>query len=247
MSNAAVQLAAYQRQSRDELIRRGLPLVRRIAFRMARRLPPNVDVGDLIGAGSEGLIKAVDAYDPSAHDRFEPYAMMRIRGAILDELRSIDVMTRHGRRRLGEVSKAIRELTQTLGRQPAEEEIAAALKMTLDEYQKLSESLARGPALGQMGSAEPDDVPSRDFDPSVALDDKELRERLAEAISGLPERTQMVLALYYQEECTQAEIGRILEVTESRVCQILGEASARLRAVLEGDAIPITRKKKGKK
>jgi RNA polymerase sigma factor for flagellar operon FliA len=191
------------------------------------------------------LLKAVDAYDPSSHDRFEPYAMMRIRGAILDELRSIDVMTRHGRRRLAEVTKAIRELTQRLGRQPTEEEIADSLGLPLEEYQKLSEALARGPALGQLGSAEPDDVASGDIDPGLAFDDKELRTRLAGAIGELPERMQTVLALYYQEECTQAEIGRILDVTESRVCQILGEASARLRAILEGDA-PVTKKKKAK-
>lgn len=219
--------------SRDGLITLGLPIVRRMAFRMARRLPPNVDVGDLIGAGTEGLIKAAEAFDPTRHPRFEPYAEARIRGAILDELRSNDSMTRHGRRRLAEVTKTIRDLQQDLGRQPTEEEVAESLGMPLDQYHKLTESLARGPALARLGEVDPDAVASGTFDPSSVLDEKQLKVRLIEAIRTLPERTQMVLALYYQEECTQAEIGEILGITESRVCQILGDCIARLRAKLE--------------
>lgn len=230
--------------SRDELIGVGLPIVRRVAFRMARRLPPNVEVGDLIGAGTEGLIKAADAYDPARYPRFEPYAESRIRGAILDELRASDAMTRHGRRKLAEVSTTIRDLQSTLGRQPTEEEIANALGMNLEQYQRLSESLSRGPALARLGEVEPDDVEGGVADPAAALDDKQMRSRLAAAISALPQRTQQVLALYYQEECTQAEIGQILDITESRVCQILGDAAARLRAALasERPARPRTRR-----
>jgi len=228
-SAGAARVSATERQA---LIEAGLPLVRRLAFRMARRLPPNVDVGDLIGAGTEGLIKAADAFDPSRHARFEPYAEQRIRGAILDELRGLDPMTRHGRRRLAEVTKAVRSLEATLGRAPEEDEIAKALGLPIAQYRKLTEELARAPALAALGEVDPDGIESEAGDPSRALDEAQLLERVARAIRGLPERTQTVLALYYQESCTQAEIAEVLGVTESRVCQILGEATARLRAQL---------------
>jgi RNA polymerase sigma factor for flagellar operon FliA len=217
--------------SREELIERGLPIVRRLAFRLARRLPPNVDVGDLIGAGTEGLLKAVEGYDVSLASRFETYAETRIRGAILDELRGQDALTRHGRRQMGEVTRVIRKLELELGRSPEEEEIARALGMSLDDYRKLAEHLSRAPALANLGAVDPDDVAAgSEISRDVEL--RELRTRLVAAIKNLPERTQTVLALYYQEECTLAEVGQVLGVSESRVCQILGEATARLRAAL---------------
>ncbi len=224
---------AYQETpTRNQLIELGLPIVRRVAFRMARRLPPNVEVGDLIGAGTEGLIKAAEAYDPIRYSRFEPYAEARIRGAILDELRSYDYMTRHGRRRLAEVSKTIRELELEIGRTPEEHEVAQRLGIDIEQYRKLMEDLARAPALGRLGETDPDDVAAASADPMHTLADQEIKIKLADAIRSLPERMQKVLALYYQEDCTQSEIGQILGVTESRVCQILGEAAARLRAKL---------------
>lgn len=219
------------RPPRDELIQRGLPIVRRLAFRLARRLPPNVDVGDLIGAGTEGLLKAIEAYDASNPARFETYAESRVRGAILDELRSQDSLTRHGRRQMGDVARAMRKLEATLGRAPEEQEVAEAMQMELDVYRKLTENLARGPALANLGALDPDDV-AGNADSAVELEHRELKEQLSAAIQRLPERTQQVLGLYYQEECTLAEIGEVLGVTESRVCQILGDATARLRAAL---------------
>jgi RNA polymerase sigma factor for flagellar operon FliA len=221
------------RPPRDELIQLGLPLVRRLAFRLARRLPPNIDVGDLIGAGTEGLLKAIEAYDPTRIPRFESYAEMRIRGAMLDELRTHDVMTRHGRQRMAEVTKAVRKLELELKRAPEEQEIAQAMGMQLENYQKLAEDLSRGPALARLGEVDPDDVAHEQFDASMEVQAKQLRAQLVEAIRKLPERTQQVLALYYQEECTQAEIGQILGVTESRVCQLLGDATVRIRASLK--------------
>ncbi|MEM1414929.1 MAG: RNA polymerase sigma factor FliA [Myxococcota bacterium] len=223
---------APSRQERDALVRRGLPIVRRLAFRMARRLPASVEVGDLIGAGSEGLMKAAASYDGSKHPRFEPYAEARIRGAMLDELRSADPVTRHGRQKMSEVSKAIAALTQRYGRPPEEAEVADELGMTLERYRKLSEDLAKAPALGHVGDVLPDEIQGDAEDPASVYLEKERQRLVADAITRLPQRTQMVLALYYQEECTQAEIGRILEVTEGRVCQILGEAAARIRAEL---------------
>lgn len=227
------QNSTSQDQAREELIRQGLPLVRRMAFRMARRLPPNVDVNDLIGAGTEGLLKAVQYYDAERYPQFEPYAKTRIRGAILDELRANDSLTRYGRSRMAEITNTIKELQHRLGRQPAEDEIAARMGIPLEQYQRLTGDLMRGPTLQGLSSVAADDAESGTATPDVALLDSDLKRRLAAAMGKLTERTQQVLALYYQEECTQAEIGQILGVTESRVCQILGEATARLRAMLD--------------
>ncbi len=233
------------KNDREALVAKGLPLVRRLAFRLARRLPASVDVGDLIGAGSEGLLKAVAAYDSSAHPRFEPYAEARIRGAMLDELRAADPVTRHGRRKLAEVTKAIRGLTQELGRPPEEAEIAARLEITIERYRKLAGDIAKMPALGHVGELSPEDLAGQTSAPDENLLEKEKHALVAEAITKLPERLQMVLALYYQEQCTQAEIGEILGVTEGRVCQLLGEAAARIRANL-GVATPQKRRRRAK-
>jgi RNA polymerase sigma factor FliA len=219
------------RPPRDELIERGLPIVRRLAFRLARRLPPNVDVGDLIGAGTEGLLKAIEGYDAGHAARFETYAESRIRGAILDELRAQDALTRHGRRKMGEVTRAMRKLENELGRAPEEQEVAAAMGIDLEAYHKLAENLSRAPALANLGALDPDDV-AGGADSQGEFESRELKSQLMAAIKRLPERTQTVLGLYYQEECTLAEIGEILGVTESRVCQILGDATARLRTSL---------------
>jgi RNA polymerase sigma factor for flagellar operon FliA len=233
MSHYAQQTISKPDTSREDLVRLGLPLVRRMAFRMARRLPPNVDVNDLIGAGTEGLLKAVQHYDPERYPLFEPYAKTRIRGAILDELRANDSLTRYGRSRMAEITNTIKALQQQLGRQPAEDEVAERLGMPLEQYQRLTGDLMRGPTLQGLSSVAADDAESNIAGPDTLLLDNDLKRRLALAVGKLTERTQQVLALYYQEECTQAEIGEILGVTESRVCQILGEATARLRALLE--------------
>jgi RNA polymerase sigma factor FliA len=231
MMKEAACNAVGPRPSRDELIQRGLPIVRRIAFRLARRLPPNVDVGDLIGAGTEGLLKAIESYDQTNAARFETYAEARVRGAVLDELRGQDALTRHGRRQMGEVARAMRKLEAILGRAPEEGEVAKELGMELDAYHKLAENLSRAPALANLGALDPDDVAGAS-DSAGEFEHRELKTQLMTAIKRLPDRTQTVLGLYYQEECTLAEIGEILGVTESRVCQILGDATGRLRAAL---------------
>ena len=220
---------------RGTLIQLGLPLVRRIAFRMARRLPPRVEADDLISAGTEGLLKAIDNYDPSRTERFESYAESRIRGAILDELRGADAMTRYGRQRATTVARTIRALETELGTAPEPERVAEKLGIPLEQYQEWLVDIARGPALGRLGEVDPDQVESSFIDPCEAYDAAELRTRLASEIGRLPERLQQVLALYYQHECTQQEIGRVLGITESRVCQLLGEAAVHLRARLAGE------------
>ena len=224
-----------EKNVQEEYLEAGMQLVRRVAFRMARRLPPNIDVDDLIGAGMEGLLKAIASFDPTRQLTFESYAKSRIRGAILDELRAGDTMTRYGRARLSEVTSAITDLRQQLGQEPSEQAIAERLGIDVEQYRKLSAEFGRAPLLAGVGGVNPDEVEGVSCDPSSQFDEHEVRRLLAQAIGQLPERTQQVLALYYQEECTQAEVGAILGVSESRVCQLLGEATARLRAKLAQD------------
>ncbi len=218
--------------SRDELIERGIVVVRRTAFRMIRRLTPNVDVEDLVAAGTEGLLRAVDRWDPS-RGPFEPYIEPCVRGAILDELRASDAMTRHGRKRLREVTAAIGRLEQRLGRAPEGAEVAQTLGITIEEYWSLMADFASTPVLGSEEDAEGECALPETRDPVTMLEERDLREALRGAILRLPDRTQKILALYYQEECTLAEIGKIFGVSESRVCQLLGEAVSRLRVGLE--------------
>jgi RNA polymerase sigma factor for flagellar operon FliA len=233
-----------QPRSREDLIQLGLPIVRRLAFRMARRLPSHIEVNDLIGAGTEGLLRAVASFDAERFPQFEPYAKTRIRGAILDELRANDSLTRYGRERMGQVTKTIRSLQQELGRPPDETEIANALGVPVDQYQKMAAELTQGPALLGLSGVAGDDAESQAPTPDAEFAEGDLKRRLTAAITDLPERQKQVLALYYQEECTQAEIGEILGVTESRVCQILGEATLRLRAKLEDSDSAAARKSK---
>ena len=219
--------------SRDELIRDHLPLVRRVAYNLARRLPPNVDVHDLVGAGTEGLLKAADHFDPAVCIEFEPYAYTRVRGAMLDELRLYDHVTRYGRQRAAEIADAIADLQHAHRRAPTEDEIADHLGIELERFHRWTGELAAGLSLRGVCSVHPDIAPSSLPRPDDEALDNDLKRRLAAALRLLPVRMQQVLALYYQEECTQLEIADIIGVTESRVCQILGEAAMRLRGMLE--------------
>lgn len=215
-------------EEQNARIAQSLPLVRRLAYRLAKRLPAHIDVDDLIGAGHEGLMQAVRAYTPAPDVSFEAYAATRIRGAMLDVLRREDPLTRQGRQRMNEVTRQIGVLEAELQRPPTEEEVAAALGLSLDDYYVLMEELSRGPALAHGTGLDPDAF--GEVDPT--LDRLTLARLLSQAIGALPPRLQMVLALYYQEDLTQAEIAAVLEVTEGRVCQLLGEALVRMRARL---------------
>jgi RNA polymerase sigma factor FliA len=217
-----------------------LPFVRRIATRMARNLPAHVCIDDLIGAGTLGLIDAMDRYDPARADRFETFAEFRIKGAILDELRRYDLMARNARLTAKRLAKKTQELTARLGRPPNESELAEGLEMSVPDYRKLAARVGnvRVLSLDELRSSDEGErrqfeLPSRSMGPDEATSIRETHERLRQAVTHLPERQQMILEMYYRREMTLKEIGRVVGVTESRVCQIMGEATGKLRAMLD--------------
>ncbi|HEV3190160.1 MAG TPA: RNA polymerase sigma factor FliA [Polyangiaceae bacterium] len=211
-----------------------LPMIRRTAMRFARRVPKHVTVADLVGYGWVGLMEAYQRCDPNiGPSEFEAYASYRVRGAMLDYLRSLDPMTRDLRRSSRKVTETIRTLTGENGRPPEEADIAAALDIEVPAYRELLERIAKG----GMARLELLDVEHHEIEGAADNADDELRRkqlsaRVAQAIEALPARQQDVLALYYQEECTLREIGAILGVSESRVSQIHSEAMHRLRALI---------------
>ena len=204
------------------------PLVKRIAQHLIARLPGSVEVDDLIQVGMIGLMEALDRYEDMPGAQFETYAQQRIRGAMLDELRHMDWVSRSARRNMREIEAAISTLQQRLGRSPSEIEIAAELKVPIDAYHELLFE-ARGTQLvhyEDFGEGE-------DADPLVGLLDGDLRQSLIAAITALPEREKTLMGLYYEQELNFKEIGAVLGVSESRVCQIHSQAVARLRATLK--------------
>lgn len=225
---------------REKLLLEHLPVVRYLARRIHERLPQHVDVEDLVSAGVVGLMDAFEKFDPAKEVQFRSYAQFRIRGAILDSLRTLDWGPRELRRKGRAVEEAIRMLTARLGRPPAETEIATEMGLGLDKYQQLLGEL-KGLEIGTLhmerneesGEEELAYVPGRaDEDPLFRCLRGELQERLADAISNLPERERIVMTLYYYEEMTMREIGGALGVVESRVSQIHSSAVMRLRAAL---------------
>jgi RNA polymerase sigma factor FliA len=220
---------------------RYLDFVRRIATRMARSLPSHVSLDDLIGAGTLGLLDAMDRYDPAKADRFETFAEFRIKGAILDELRRYDLMARNARLTAKRLARKTQELIARLGRPPTEAELAQALEMSIDDYRKLVDRIGSVRVLSFDDLSRSDDggadrigeLSAKMLGPDEAASVRELHTRLRNAIAGLPERQQMILDMYYQREMTLKEIGMQVGVTESRVCQIMGEATGRLRHLLK--------------
>lgn len=239
---------------KSSLIEAYAPLVKRIAFQLMSRLPASVDVDDLIQNGLMGLLDALGRYEEGLGAQFETYAVQRIRGAMLDGLRENDWLPRSLRRDMRRIEAAIHALEQQFGRQPSETELAESLGVSLDEYQRMLQE-ARGHQLVYLedfNRDEDDDFLERhlaatDSNPLDLLEDSEMRERLVNAICALPEREQMVMALYYDEELNLREIGAVLGVTESRVCQLHGQAVARLRAGLfEGSSTLPTQRRRGR-
>ena len=218
-----------------------LPIVRFLARRIHERLPQHVDIEDLVSAGVVGLMDAFAKFDPAKKVQFRSYAQFRIRGAILDSLRTLDWSPRELRRKGRAVEEAIRVLTARMGHAPGEGEVAAEMALSLEEYQQLLGDL-KGLEIGTLHMERNEDsgeeelayVPGRpEEDPLFCCLRGELEERLSEAIANLPDRERLVMTLYYYEEMTMREIGLALGVVESRVSQVHASAVAHLRAALK--------------
>jgi len=226
---------------RDLLIRQTIGLVRRVAGRLALRLPPHLEVDDLESAGIPGLLAAIESYDPEAHVEFAAFATARIRGAILDELRSLDPLPRSLREKGREIERAVARLQQRMVRPPTDDEIAGELGISLESYHRTLLELRGGLHVslesGWGGDGERSEEPSLSDgatpDPWQHLALKERRRLLAAVIDELPAKERTVLSLYYFDELTMKEIGAVLEVSESRVSQIHSAALLRIRARLQ--------------
>jgi len=224
---------------RSALIKQYQPLVRKLAHYMMAKLPASVEVDDLIQVGLIGLADALSRYEASQGVQFETFATQRIRGAMLDELRGNDWMSRGSRKSQKDIETTMRRLEHRLGRSPVESEIAAEMGLTLTDYQALL-SKVRGTQLVYLEdmarSNEDDDnfldrhVADSDSDPLNMLRDQRLRQSLVAAIKGLPEREQYIMSMYYEQDMNLKEIAAVLDVTESRVCQLHSQSIARLRA-----------------
>lgn len=234
---ALAPYAAVQQDDLNVLVTRYAPLVKRIAYHLSGRLPASIQPGDLIQAGMIGLIEAVRHYDASQGASFETYAGIRIRGAMLDEVRKSDWAPRSVYRKAREMSRAISRVENVKGGSAKDHEIAEALDMTLEEYHQTLQDVSghrvlsfEDVALDEERLA--DSLIDGADDPSQAMQSEEARNELVRAITDLPERERLVLSLYYHEEMNLREIGQVLAVTESRVCQIHSQALLRLRARL---------------
>jgi RNA polymerase sigma factor for flagellar operon FliA len=230
---------------RDRLILTYAPLVKFVAGRLGASLPAHVDDQDLVSYGLLGLIGAIERFDPDREIKFETYAIARIKGAIIDELRSLDWVPRSVRTRAREIERAIAELERQLMRAPTDEEIAAKLGLETSELETSLAEISRSSmaALDELWTPQGggDQISLIDTiedtsgpDPGLSLEQTELKEALGEAIAHLPEREKLVVTLYYYEELTLREIGEVLGVTESRVSQLHTKAVLRLKARLSG-------------
>jgi RNA polymerase sigma factor for flagellar operon FliA len=224
---------------KDSLLTEHMPLVKRLAHHMKAKLPPSVEVDDLVQAGMMGLLDAINRYEDNHGAQFETYAVLRIRGAMLDELRNSDWMPRSTRQNMRKVEAALSTLQQRLGRPPTESEVAKMLKLSLADYQDM---------LGDGGGHQLvyyedfhdedgndsflDRYAADDNDPLRSLLETDFRQAVIDAIEALPPREKLLMGLYYEEELNLKEIGAVMGVSESRVSQLHTQAVARLRARL---------------
>lgn len=238
---------------REQLIQHYAPLVKRIAHHLMARLPASVLVDDLVQNGMIGLLDAMTRFESGMGAQFETYATQRIRGAMLDGLRENDWLPRGLRRELRRVEQAVHRLEHANGRPPTEQELADSLEMPLADYQRLLLD-ARGHQILYFEDFSDEEgesfldrhAGSEDDDPLRRLEDQGLRQTLVDGIDALPEREKLVMALYYEEELNLREIGEVLGVTESRVCQLHSQAIARLRARVLGEEGKVKKTKKGR-
>ncbi|MBW8899462.1 MAG: RNA polymerase sigma factor FliA [Massilia sp.] len=224
---------------KNSLLTEHMPLVKRLAHQMKAKLPPSVEVDDLVQAGMMGLLDAINRYEENHGAQFETYAVLRIRGAMLDELRSSDWMPRSTRANMRKVEQAMAALQQQLGRPPSESEVAKSLKLSLGDYQELLGD-SGGHQLVYYEDFHGDDGNDTfldryavdDDDPLKSLLDTDFRQAVIDAIDALPPREKMLMGLYYEEELNLKEIGAVMGVSESRVSQLHTQAVARLRTYL---------------
>jgi RNA polymerase sigma factor for flagellar operon FliA len=231
---------AKQQSFQEEQVNKYAPLVKRIAYHMMARLPASVEVDDLIQVGLIGLMDAVSRFDGTQGAQFESYATQRIRGAMLDELREADWLPRHVRQKSRQIETAIHTLQQRLGKPPTEQEISKEMGIPIDQYQGMLNDV-KGSQLLYYEDFSDDD--SANFlerylvdgssDPLALLEDEGFRASLIQAIHTLPERERSMMGMYYEQDMNLKEIGVVLGVSESRVCQLHSQAVARLRAQLK--------------
>jgi len=236
-------------KARERLVLAYAPLVKYVAGRMASGLPSHVEEADLISYGLLGLISAIERFDPAREIKFETFAITRIKGSIIDELRSLDWVPRSVRTKAREIEKVNAKLEHSLHRAPTDEEMADELAMTVEEFQDSlvrisNSSVVALDELWTVSDASGDQVSLLDtiqdpsaIDPAKEMDTTEMKDRLADAIAALPEREKLVVALYYYENLTLREIGEVLGVTESRVSQLHTKAVLRLKSRLQGDPL----------
>ena len=236
-------------KARERLVIAYSPLVKYVAGRMSSGLPSHVEESDLISYGLLGLISAIERFEPEREIKFETFAVTRIKGSIIDELRSLDWVPRSVRTKAREIERANAKLEHELHRAPTDKEMADALGTTLEDFQESlvrisNSSVVALDELWTVSDASGDQVSLLDtiqdpqaLDPAMEMDTTEMKDRLADAIARLPEREKLVVALYYYENLTLREIGEVLGVTESRVSQLHTKAVLRLKSRLQGDPI----------
>lgn len=237
--SASAEYLQVQGTTGDELVRTHTPLVRRIAYHLMARLPAHVDIGDLIQAGMIGLLEAARNYTEGKAASFQTFAGIRIRGAMLDELRKSDWTPRSVHRKVRQLSEVIRQIESETGADADSTEIMRRMDIDAGQYHAILADSAgarllslSGPESEDRGALEVADP--RSPGPAQTLEERGMRSALAQAIDGLPEREKLVMSLYYDEELNLKEIGAVLGVSESRICQIHGQALARLRARMTG-------------
>ena len=231
-------------ENREAIILEYAPMIKYVASRIALRLPPHIEVDDLISVGVLGLMDAIGKYDPNRGAKFKTYAEFRVRGAILDELRSMDWVPRSVRQKATSVDAVVQKLQAKLGRVPSDEEVAEEMGVSLDEFFRTLNQTQSIPILSleDLGIAKESGeqkslldclAGKSDADPQTQLRLNELKEIIAKSIDTLPEKERLMISLYYYEELTMKEIGEILSITESRVSQIHSKAVFRLRTKLK--------------
>ena len=235
---------AKGKANKDDLLMEHMPLVKRLAHHMKAKLPPSVEVDDLVQAGMIGLLDAISRYEETHGAQFETYAVLRIRGAMLDELRNSDWLPRSMRQNMRKIETAMTALQQKLGHPPTESEVAKSLKMSLADYQEmLSDGGGHQLVYYEDFRGDEDGADSfldryavDDADPLSALMEGDFRQAVIDAIDRLPEREKILMSLYYEEEMNLKEIGAVMGVSESRVSQLHTQAVSRLRATLREQA-----------